>query len=270
VTAKKLAKKTVLKTPTNVSEYKIWTKQGLNVDFDSEKSVNLYSTNVNIAQLAIEQHQFFAELHQQLSKWDAAYQKKMHSPLLMNREPVKLFKKTYESAVDKSFRRNVLWNAKFPSEPEGGWITPALLYRIFNDLVRTTIVCRFIDGPEFLVSKLTEFATKLKLKSKYYSQERDEGYYAYHFYVFIPVNLLDAEFKEFAHDMEVEIQITTQLQDVLKSLTHKFYEVERLKSEKKTSKWKWDYNSNSFKVSYLSHTLHLLEAIILESRNSVK
>lgn len=267
---KKLTKKLTSKGPQNLLEYKIWTKKELHADFDSEKSVNLFSTNVNIAQLAVEQHQFFTELHHYLLKWDNAYERKMHSPLLMNREPLKLFKKTYESAVDKSFRRNVLWNPKFPLQPDGGWITPAVLYRVFNDLVRTTIVCRFIDGPEFLVSKLSEFASKLKLKSKSYSHERDEGYYAYHFYVFIPVKLLDAEFKEFTHDMEVEIQITTQLQDVLKNLTHKFYEVDRLNSEKKTSKWKWDYNSNSFKVSYLSHTLHLLEAIILESRNSVK
>mgnify|MGYP005993013917 CR=1 FL=1 len=51
--------------------------------------------------------------------------------------------------------------------------------------------------------------------------------------------------------------------------THKFYEKERTSDFQDTGKWKWDFDSGKFKVGYLSHTLHLLESIILESRNSV-
>jgi hypothetical protein len=69
--------------------------------------------------------------------------------------------------------------------------------------------------------------------------------------------------------VEIEIQITTQLQEVLRSLTHKFYEAQRLQVVPDKGKWKWDFKSNRFKVGYLSHTLHLLESVILESRDSV-
>jgi hypothetical protein len=34
-------------------------------------------------------------------------------------------------------------------------------------------------------------------------------------------------------------------------------------------KWKWEFESSRFKVGYLSHTLHLLESVILEARNNV-
>ena len=59
------------------------------------------------------------------------------------------------------------------------------------------------------------------------------------------------------------------MQEVLKDLTHKFYEKQRVSIDKDKSKWKWDFSSSRFKVGYLSHTLHLLESIILESREKV-
>jgi hypothetical protein len=70
--------------------------------------------------------------------------------------------------------------------------------------------------------------------------------------------------------VEVEIQLTTQLQEVLRSLTHPFYEAERLLRNPDKGKWKWDFSSGRFKVGYLSHTLHLLESVILETRDKVR
>jgi hypothetical protein len=64
--------------------------------------------------------------------------------------------------------------------------------------------------------------------------------------------------------------VTTQLQEVLRGLTHTFYEEQRATESRKTSKWKWEVRTNRFRVSYLSHTLHLLEAIILEARDEMK
>jgi ppGpp synthetase/RelA/SpoT-type nucleotidyltranferase len=107
------------------------------------------------------------------------------------------------------------------------------------------------------------------LKYRKYSQERDDGYYAYHVYVSFPAKIFDVEWNKEDVQVEAEIQITTQLQEVLKDLTHKFYEKQRISLDKDTSKWKWDFASSRFKVGYLSHTLHLLESIILESRERV-
>jgi hypothetical protein len=257
-----------MKKPEDITEYKKWSQDQLEADFDDETSRTLYETNINIAQIAIEEHEFFRDLGERLGEWASLYEVKTGTLLLMTRSAPLMLKKDYDSAVNKSFRVNVLKNNNFPEAPEKGWATPKNLYMYFNDSIRGTIVCRFIDGPEYLAAKLTKYARDLGLRSKFYSQERDDGYYAYHFYVFIPVKLVDETFRRFDANMEIEIQITTQLQEVLRTLTHKFYEVNRLKPEISDGKWKWDFKSNRFKVSYLSHTLHLLESIIVESRSS--
>jgi ppGpp synthetase/RelA/SpoT-type nucleotidyltranferase len=184
----------------------------------------------------------------------------------MNRSNLKLVKKPYESAIDKSFRINALWNDGFPNEPKKGWVTPRNLHFYFNDGIRSYLVCRFIDGPRFIAEQLTNYAKSLGLKSRFYSQERDEGYYAYHFYVTINVYFIDESFKKVNSEIEIEIQLTTQLQEVLKSLIHEFYQANRLK-QSSNSKWKWEYKTNRFRVGYISHALHLLESIIVEIRD---
>jgi len=253
--------------PATLKDYNIWCKEFLQIDFDDETSRNRYETNLNIAYLAAENHSFFQVLERKLEEWSESYEKATQSELLMSKLNFKLMKKTYESSIDKSFRINILWNDSFPAEPKKGWVTPRNLHSYFNDGIRGYLVCRFIDGPRFIAEKLKDYAKSLGLKSRFYSQEREEGYYAYHFYVTIEVAFIDESFKKVQSEIEIEIQITTQLQEVLKNLTHQFYQVNRLKPEK-LSKWKWDYNTNRFRVSYISHTLHLLESIIVEIRDN--
>ncbi|MEH1892195.1 MAG: hypothetical protein V7K92_23010 [Nostoc sp.] len=248
-------------------EYKSWCGEFLQTDFDDDTSRNRYETNLNIAYLAAESHVFFETLKKKFDEWSEDYKKATDSELLMSPFNLKVVKKTYESAVDKSFRINVLWNEDFPKEPKKGWVTSRNLHFYFNDGVRGYIVCRFIDGPKFIAERLKKYAKSLGLKSHFYSQEREEGYYAYHFYVTIHIPFIDESFKRIVSEIEVEIKLTTQLQEVLKNLTHQFYEVNRLKPGK-TSKWKWDYRTNRFRVGYISHTLHLLESIIVEIRDN--
>lgn len=259
-----------MKKPRDIPEYKDWIKDYLTTDFDDETSRNLFETNLNHAMNVVEEHSFFVNLSQKLRELNKAYESSTGSNLLMKDEPLQLLQKSYTSAIDKSFRVNILQNNGFPKPPEKGWATHKNLFEYFNDLIRGTIVCRFIDAPTFLTKELTNYAQSLSLETKYYSQAREEGYYAYHFYVFIPVKLLNEQFKKFDSKIEVEIQITTQLQDVLKSLTHIHYESDRLKPKKLDNKWKWEYKTNKFKVSYLSHTLHLLESVIVESRDLMR
>ena len=114
-----------------------------------------------------------------------------------------------------------------------------------------------------------DYAGELDLERRRYSQERDDGYYAYHYYVKFRVRIVDKSWHESESSMEAEIQATTQLQEVLRVLTHKFYEGNRIIFGEDSSKWKWDFTSNRFRVGYLSHTLHLLESIILEARDTL-
>jgi VCBS repeat-containing protein len=110
------------------------------------------------------------------------------------------------------------------------------------------------------------YAKTCSLESRSYSQERDDGYYAYHLYVTFPVKVFDLSWNVVDVTSEVEIQATTQLQEVLRSLTHHFYAANRLQRDR-SGKWKWEFGSTQFKVGYLSHTLHLLESVIVESRD---
>lgn len=258
-----------MKKPETIPQYLDWAAEHLASDFKDPKSKRVYEVNLNISFNVISKHSFFSELQTQLENWDQEYLANTSTRLLMESSPPELVQKPYESAVDKSFRVNVLWNENFPEPPKKGWITADNLYFYFNDLVRCSIVCRFIDGPRYLTDLLMRFAEDHGLERRRYSQERDDGYYAYHYYVKFPLKLLNSNWDEIESYIEVEIQVTTQLQDILRSLTHSFYKATRVLPEKDSSKWKWDFKSNRFRVGYLSHTLHLLESIILESRDEV-
>lgn len=255
--------------PINLDEYHGWAKENLSSDFSSSKIERLYETNLTNIYNAITEHNFFVFFSSQASRWQEEYNQKTCSVLFMGSNEPKLVKKPYESAIDKTYRVNVLWNKNFPNEPKKGWVNHQNIFTQFNDLVRGTLVCRFIDGPAFMAKKIAEYAKEHNLQCRKYSQERDDGYYAYHVYVLFSAKIFDMEWNEENVQVEAEIQITTQLQEVLKDLTHKFYEKQRISLDKDTSKWKWDFASSRFKVGYLSHTLHLLESIILETRERV-
>ena len=78
------------------------------------------------------------------------------------------------------------------------------------------------------------------------------------------MHLVDQSWQQFGEAVLLEIQITTEMQHMLYELTHRFYDRERNLSPKDPHSWKWDYRSARFSASYLSHTLHLLEGMILQ------
>ncbi|WP_157606194.1 hypothetical protein [Rheinheimera sp. SA_1] len=255
--------------PLTLVDYCAWAEGALDSHFSSQQVVNLYNVNVKSIRTTIEEHEFFQTLVDASGQWCEEYMLENNCELYTSDVIPELVSKPYDSAVNKSFRFNILWNSKFPDSPDGGWITSKNLVSSFNDIIRGCLVCKYVDGPKYVIERLEQHARSLNLDSRSYSQERDDGYYAYHFYVKIPVTLFNIDFTDYESEIELEIQVTTQLQEVLRSITHKFYEKERTSDSQDTSKWKWDFNSGKFKVGYLSHTLHLLESIILESRNSV-
>lgn len=255
-----------IKKPKTITEYTEWAKNVLFTDFEDSRSKNIYTVNLQAFFNTVSEHDFFKGLDEKLSLWSEEYKNQTTSQLLMDNSTLNLLTKTYESALDKSFRENILLNKSFPEPPKKGWVTADNLFKHFNDGLRGLLVCKFIDGPSFLADKLSAYANQLGLQSRQYSQARDDGYYAYHFYVSFKVELIEKDWKKQESKVEIEIQITTQLQEVLRSLTHQFYEQKRLQIDVDTSKWKWNYTSNQFKAGYLSHTLHLLEAIIIQLR----
>jgi ppGpp synthetase/RelA/SpoT-type nucleotidyltranferase len=133
--------------------------------------------------------------------------------------------------------------------------------------VRGTLVCRYIDGLQFVAHGLAEYGRSLGLKCRYGRRQNDRGYYAVHFYVHIPVELVIAGApKEVS--VSVEIQLITQLQELLRGLTHGFYESRRLVTAG-SEDWKWEFETAQFQASYVGHMLHYIEGTLVRVRNEV-
>ncbi|UQY33150.1 hypothetical protein K8U54_15630 [Pseudomonas fulva] len=173
---------------------------------------------------------------------------------------LKIHTKPLESTLLKIYRNNVIYNRNYPEAPRAGLIDPVDMYSAIDDLLRTRIVCKYMDGPKFVCHKLEAFCQAQGAEYNHRSLSTDAGYYAWHFYVRFsaPVNIA-GNIKDCS--MWIEIQITTQLAEVITSLTHSIYEERRVSGGNK-GEWKWEAESPEFKSAYLGHGLHLLEGVI--------
>ncbi|HEX8231217.1 MAG TPA: hypothetical protein VF826_18200 [Chloroflexia bacterium] len=262
-------------TDIQFEAYKAWAKEVLLIDFDSTDTARFYNVNSSAAIQTVNGHAFSRDFSKFLERCEAEYMAQHGTALLMRHDADPGFVvKTYKSVVNKSYRLNRVNNSRYPDAPLGGvWVTPENWYELMDDLIRTRIVCTFIDGPKLIAARLQTYADERGLISHQETHQRDRGYYAYHVYVKIPVDLLlpsTSGVVTKAGQLSVEIQLTTQLQDVLYDLTHPIYETLRVNPEANSDEWKWDFSSDRFKLGYMAHTLHMLEALILEHRNKAR
>ncbi len=253
--------------PATLDEYRDWARATLDVDYDLARIKARYETNIQTALNTIQKSSFWLTLPALLDQHKTEQEARTGAAMLMSQE-INLEAKPYSSSIDKSFRHNILWNKRFPEEPKDGWATPDSWYKLFDDLIRSTIVCKFIDGPGIIATALSEHATQTGLDCDYSPRANERGYYAFHHYTKFPMKLADADFNPRPVDLTLELQLTTQLQEVLRELTHPLYERARLTSEPRDDKWKWEYENPKFQTSYLGHTLHLIEAIIIQVRDA--
>jgi ppGpp synthetase/RelA/SpoT-type nucleotidyltranferase len=243
------------------SEFGDWAK--INLGFDIEdKAVQIWTkTNVEGARSQIQQHPIVALVEKFIAENQASSQR---STINVVGRDLQLHSKSYQSILSKLYRTNVLNNRKFAVPPRGGWIKPQNMFGKLNDLVRSKIVCRHINEPAMIAQEILKLAQGANLKASGRAQTKDEGYYAHHIYLTVPARIVDQQWQEFDESVRLEIQITTEMQNMLYELTHTFYDKERHVVPKDPHSWKWDYRSARFSASYLSHTLHLVEGMILQ------
>jgi hypothetical protein len=267
--------KPAVAAPT-VETYPEWARVNLQTRFDAwEKMV--FSTNAQTILNAARNHEFFREMRSILASAARDFETSTGARLFVaspSGEPgLQLATKSYEMTVEKSYRMNVLRNKAFPGTPKTGWVRPPTWYSHLNDIVRGTIICSYLDGLPWLAQRLRVEAEKRSLRVAFNSEQRDEGYYAFHVYATLPAITLqvreaDDSIVERAFDVSVEVQLTTQLQDALREVTHFFYEERRVHGL--PPDWKWHHNEPHFRASYISHSLHLLDAIIVELRQGLE
>jgi ppGpp synthetase/RelA/SpoT-type nucleotidyltranferase len=186
--------------------------------------------------------------------------------LFQTEDHPKMLIKPFDSLVEKSFRNNVLTNKDWPQPPPMGWILPENWFSRTNDILRTSLIAKYMDGVQFLVEKIKSLCTDINLECFVSYEAREEGYYAAHVNIRYPFEIADPSMVVATTKMNVEIQITTQLQELIRTLTHRYYEAKRCKFEEEEIKWQWNYRSDEFVPYYLGHILHYLEGMIMEVR----
>ena len=181
---------------------------------------------------------------------------------------VELNVKTFDSFLNKTFRKNVIENDKWPEAPNGGWVTPqGRWYDSMSDIVRTRFLVRYLDGVEYLVSRIRETCSQTSdiLEDRW--EARNDGYYAVHAYVRQHFTVPGPAWDDRQIGTSVELQIATQVQDLVQTLLHKYYEDRRIQpSGKQGIMWQWRYDGDEFAAAYLGHILHYVEGMMVEIR----
>lgn len=263
--------------PTNIEEYKTWLNDTLEVSID-QRIENHYELQTEHLKKQFEESKFWQEFIENFENLNIKYYSESKGYNLFFRQDgqryvPKLYIKPYNSIIDKTFRKNVINNPNFPKEPVGGWILPDNWHLKINDIVRTSIAVKYLDGVDFLLKEFGTICKKYDKTCQISREARWEGYYAVHISVPHEVKITNLHMESSDCEIVVEIQITTQLQEIIKNLLHKYYEDNRSQTNDNPAdqeKWKWDYKSGEFATNYLGHILHYVEGMIMEIRERQK
>jgi ppGpp synthetase/RelA/SpoT-type nucleotidyltranferase len=263
-----------MEKPKNPREYIIWWNENFDTKIDLAVR-KLYDDISTLVKYKFEHSDEYKELIHQLHNHDAEYRHSFGYDLLMKGpEEIELDIKNWERFRSKVWRKNVVHNINWNKEnwnnegcqPNGGWITPDNWFEKIHDIVRTRIVVKYFDGVEFLLDKMCNHFRDYSCRCEPDWEAREEGYYAAHLNVTrdyeLPVGL-EIQKKR----ISVEIQVTTQMKDVITSLTHEYYERKRERLEPPDIKWQWDYKSDEFLPNYIGHILHYIEGAVMQIRN---
>jgi hypothetical protein len=195
---------------------------------------------------------FWLQVKQKLQSWKAEYRNKCGGALLVGPElpdfegkgSKRICSKLYQKRIEKeSFKEEVL--------PKEGPPIPKI-----DDLVRTRIACRYVDGVEFLGNKLFDLAREGRL----------EGYFAQH------LNMSNDVLYRFGGASEkakiiVEIQIATGLSTTVWDTTHSIYEASR-EDKQSHENWQWDPKNPKFISNQLGHMIHLADGLLVQLRDA--
>jgi hypothetical protein len=255
------------KKPLNIIEYKKWLKEKFNLDLSNMRYQAYYESVSNKILHDSLASPFWQSLIDNLHNFDDEYYDNTNFHLMMKLiPPPELMIKPYNSLILKSFKKNVINNKNWPNEPYGGWLFPDTWFNRANDIVRTSVEVKYLDGVEFLMNKMGELCAQFTCEFEPHLEAREDGYYAAHLYIYQNFLIPKLDFGTEIKKIAIEIQITTQLQEVIKNVLHKYYESKREQFPEKT-KWQWDYKSDEFAANYLGHILHYLEGMIVEIRD---
>ena len=258
-----------IEKPTNETEFKIWLMSAHEYNID-EQYEYYYNTVVKKIKTDFEESNYWQSILKELPEINDKYfiNKKVHL-LTLSATPI-IHTKSLNSLIIKAFRKNILDNKNFPQPPNDGWITPENWFERINDIIRTTITVKYLDGVAFIIDEIKKITSDHNYDFSSSFQAREEGYYAAHAGIVMPLSMPSENFLPIEKNLTIEIQVTTEIQEIIKTLLHKHYEKNRKNTVPKDYKWQWDYKSPEFTSNYLGHIIHYVEGMIVEIRDKEK
>jgi ppGpp synthetase/RelA/SpoT-type nucleotidyltranferase len=260
-----------LQKPLDLSSYVHWMREVKQIDI-SHRDENHYNSATSKMQLDFGASSRWSRIKSELLELKDQYLIATGFQLFLG-DPIPTFViKPYSSFLLKTFRRNILDNDQWPGPPNGGWITPDNWYTRINDILRTLIVVKYLDGVEFVAEHLRTICSTPVNPCRVDYEAKEEGYYAAHAYVPYEFEIPRMTWDTQLIKCLVEIQISTQLQELIRRLLHKYYEESRKdpRQVKVGTKWQWQYRTSEFAANYLGHILHYVEGMIMEVRDRQK
>ncbi|TML66035.1 MAG: hypothetical protein E6G22_00900 [Actinobacteria bacterium] len=181
---------------------------------------------------AFETSAYWHEVSARLQRWADSYRKKTKAPLFQGVPTLpSLLNKSWQSFLDRSWRENVDGNQNWDREPKNGWWLPDNWFERAWDIVRARFVVRDLDGARELAEQLRDCAERrpFKLETKLDEEAKPNGYYGYHVYVRQPFAVAALDYDgEQSRWSQIEIQVMTQMAEVISELTHPYYEQRRV------------------------------------------
>lgn len=256
--------------PKTVSDYRQWLAKHHKVKLTTADR-NYYESVLTKVRSSFVASVFWKNLAIELPEWNAEYLTRSGYHLVRNNDAPQVELKPYDSYILKTFRKNVIDNKGWPEAPEDGWCFPNQGFSRIHDLVRTLIEVKYLDGVQFIISKMVKLAEKSELAPPVVSFEaREEGYYAAHLNISETYEVPKPDWDTVKLPFVIEVQVTTQLQEVIRKLLHKYYEQRRKAIQEDDTKWQWNYRSDEFAANYLGHILHYVEGMIAELKGKAQ
>ena len=275
--------------PQSIREFQDWYM----LEFDERLEEqdrglkNWYDYNCDEGTDVLKESLFWKGLQRARPRFERLY-KARHGPSTLwasELQPTKIGFKPLVSAIDKSYRRNVVENKepwptppklKWPNGEENGlqdykdvrlWVGPRNWLTEFSDIYRVRFIANYIDGVLFLTERIKELAeNEGQSECSVDLKNTPNGYFAAHLDIRQPLVLLDFETREEREEtVTLEVQITTAIQSTLLEIQHELYSLSRLNPDPTT--WQWKYNDAEFQVNYMGSTLHLLEGMMVRARD---
>ena len=277
--------------PQSVREFQEWYRIEFDEGLDEQDRDldNWYTYVCDQGTAELQESLFWKALQEARPSLERRYRLR-HGPSTLwvsDLQPKKIGSKPLASAIDKSYRRNVLENKNpWPTPPElkqsGAededyspqdykdsrlWVSPHNWLTEFSDIYRVRFIANYIDGVLFLTKRIKELAENdaqttcnVDLKNTPY------GYFASHLDIeqtLVLPGFKSAEERDIT--VKLEVQITTAIQSTLLEIQHELYSLSRLNPD--PTEWQWQYEDPEFHVNYMGSTLHLLEGMILKARD---